>query len=69
MPDALEEFTRETIDRVLKEIPLEKRLEGLSPAQRLQGLALEDRLAGLCPEEYKALLRLLKDNGSAVKAE
>jgi len=51
MRDALEEFTRETIDRFLKELPLEKRLEGLSPEQRLQGLS---------PEERRAMLRLLQ---------
>jgi hypothetical protein len=50
MPDALEEFTRQTIDRILKEIPIKKRLEGLSP---------EERLKGLSPEEREELLRLL----------
>ena len=50
MPDALEELTRQTIDRILKEIPTKKRLEGLS---------LEQRLEGLSPEERKELLRLL----------
>jgi hypothetical protein len=61
MPDALEEFTRETIDRFLKEIPLQKRLEGLSP---------EDRLKGLSAEQREALLQLLlKGNGSPATPE
>jgi hypothetical protein len=42
MPDMLEEFTRETIDRLLKELPVEKRLEGLSPEERLEGLSDEE---------------------------
>jgi hypothetical protein len=51
MPDALEEFTRETIDRFLRELPLRKRLEGLTPEQIREGLS---------PEERQALLRLLQ---------
>ena len=59
MPDLLEEFTRETIDRLLETLPAEKRLQGLAPEERLQGLSLEERLRGLSPEERKELLRLL----------
>lgn len=59
MPDALEEFTRETIDRFLRELPLKKRLEGLSPEQRLEGLS---------PEERQALLRLLQGQQTPPKA-
>ena len=33
MPDMLEEFARETIDKLLKDLPIEKRLEGLTPEQ------------------------------------
>jgi hypothetical protein len=56
MPDALEEFTRETIEEILRELPIKKRLEGLT---------LEQRLEGLTPEERAALLRLLKSNGES----
>ena len=59
MPDALEEFTRETIDRFLRELPLEKRLEGLT---------LEQRLEGLSPEQRQALLRLLQAQETSPKA-
>src|SRR5262249_40503433 len=41
MPDALKEFAQQTIDRLLKELPVEKRLEGLTPQQRLEGLTAE----------------------------
>jgi hypothetical protein len=60
MPDMLEEFARETIDRLLKDLPVEKRLEGLpaeqlvlrlSPEQRVQGLSAEQRVQGLTPEQ------------------
>jgi hypothetical protein len=54
MSDVLAEFARETIDRMLKDIPLEKRLEGLAPEQRLEGLSPEQRLAGLAPEQRLA---------------
>ena len=50
MPTVLEEFARETIDKLLKELPTEKLkelpiekrfqlLETLSPEQRVQGLS------------------------------
>ncbi len=45
MPDMLEEFTRQSIAELLRELPVEKRLEGLTPEQRVQGLAAETLLA------------------------
>lgn len=51
MPDLLEEFTRETIDQILKELPDEKRLEGVSVEKRLEGLSAEKRLEGLSVEK------------------
>ena len=51
MPDALEEFTRQTIDKLLKELPPKKLLEALTPEQRLEGLTPEKRLEGLSPEK------------------
>jgi hypothetical protein len=41
MSDKLAEFARQTLE-MLKELPLEKRLEGLSPEERLAGLSPED---------------------------
>jgi len=46
MPDMLEEFARETIDRLLKEVPVEKRLQGLLLEQRLQGAVVRAASAG-----------------------
>jgi hypothetical protein len=74
MPDMLEEFTRETIDRVLRELPAKKRLEGVSVEdrlegvpvdKRLEGVSLEELLAALPPETREALARRLKANGSS----
>ncbi len=60
MPDALEEFTRETMERYFKELPLEKRLATLS---------LEERLHGLSVEERESLLRLLQAKQSPANPE
>jgi hypothetical protein len=50
MPDALEQFAQETIDELLREMPVEQRLKGLPPEERLKGLSAEERLKGLPPE-------------------
>jgi hypothetical protein len=41
-------------EKILEELPPEKRLLGLTPEQRLAGLAPEQRLAGLAPEQRLA---------------
>ncbi len=73
MPDALQEFARETIEQLLRELPAEqllkgvppkKRLEGLSADQRLEGLSLDDLLAALSPENRAALARRVRGDGS-----
>jgi hypothetical protein len=51
MPDMLEQFARETIDMLLKELPVEKRLAGLSPKERVEGLSPKERVEGLSPKE------------------
>ena len=58
MPDGLEllkQFARETTEKVLKETPLEKRLEGVSA---------DELLAALAPEVRAALAQRLKTEGS-----
>src|ERR1700722_4896549 len=69
MPTPLEEFARETIDQLLRElpadqilkaVPIEKRLEGLTPEQRVQGLSPEQRVQGLSREELLKLAEKLK---------
>jgi hypothetical protein len=60
MPDQLEIFARETIEKMLKKLSPEERLKGLPPEDRLKGLppeelrkhlSAEERLKGLPPEE------------------
>jgi hypothetical protein len=65
MPDALEELTRQTIDRILKEIPTKKRLEGLSLEQRLEGLSPEELWEGLSPEKREVIRRLLNSKNDS----
>jgi hypothetical protein len=65
MPDLLEEFTRETIAKILEKLPAKERLQGLSPEERLQGLSAEELLAALSPETREAIVRQLKQNGAA----
>src|SRR5829696_7082594 len=55
MPDALDEFTRQTIDELLKKFPAKKRIEGVP---------VEELAAALSPEDREALARLLKVNGT-----
>jgi hypothetical protein len=69
MPDMLEEFAREEVDRLLKELPVEKRLEGLTSEQRLEGMTTEQFLRGLSPETLRELQEKLKANGASVKPE
>jgi hypothetical protein len=76
MSNALHEFAREAIDELLKELPVEKRLEGLSADQilkavpiekRLEGLSPEQRVQGLSAEELFELAKKRKDNGASGK--
>jgi hypothetical protein len=60
MPNALEEFARETIDELLKELPIEKRLEGVPVEKLLERLTPEQRVQGLSAEELEKLLELAK---------
>ncbi len=55
MPDALEEFARETIEELLKNLPIEERLKGLSA---------DDLLRALSPETRAALALRLKEDDS-----
>jgi hypothetical protein len=73
MANRLDEFVRETIDELLKELSPKQRLEGLSPEQRLKGLSVEQRLEGLSPEELRAVAeaiqRRLRSNGLTAKPQ
>ncbi|HVS34157.1 MAG TPA: hypothetical protein VMS17_01165 [Gemmataceae bacterium] len=58
MPDPLQELARETIDELLKELPVKERIKGLS---------VDDLLAALSPETRAALAQRLRENGAAPK--
>lgn len=61
-PDLLDDFTLETVDEILTQLPAGVKLMGLSPAQRLEGLSADEVLAGLTPEIREALARRLQGN-------
>ena len=60
MPDMLEQFAEEAIERFLKKLPPEKRIEGLTT---------DDLLAALSPEARAALAQRLKDYDSLPNPE
>jgi hypothetical protein len=77
MPDLLEQFAQETIDALLKKLPAERRLKGLSPddliaalqrlspddlAAALKRFSLDELLAVLSPEMRAALAQRLKES-------
>jgi hypothetical protein len=73
MPDALELFAQETIEEILRDMPVSRRLKGLSPeavlkeipvGQLLKGLPPDELLSALSPEERAALARRLNPDGS-----
>jgi hypothetical protein len=65
MPDALEEFTRQTIAEILNKLPTEELLKRVPLQDRLQGVTADDLLAAMSPEMREALARRLKGNGPA----
>jgi hypothetical protein len=82
MADKLQEYFRRRLDEIVRELPLEKRFEGLSPEElrkrlstkeRLEGLSPEERLEGLSPDQLRATVeaaqRKLQPNGTSPKPE
>lgn len=69
MPDALEEFSRQVIDELLRDMPIQKRLEGVSTEKRLEGVSVDQLLAALSPQLRAALAERLKGTDSAAKPE
>jgi hypothetical protein len=75
MSKVLKDYARETIRELLKVVPAEERLEGISekemlarisPEKRLEGLSVEDVIKAFTPEQIEAmetLLRQRKTNG------
>ncbi len=60
MPEKLEEFVRQSIDDLLKSLPAEERLKGLSA---------EEIVRALPPETREALARQLRANGPSPKPQ
>jgi len=72
MPDLLEQLAHDTLERVLKELSVEKRLELLQEVpleKRLEGLTPEQRVQGLSPEELRALADKLQRDRAASHPE
>lgn len=63
MSDKLKEFARQTIDEMVKKLPPEERLKGLSADEVAQALQ------ALPPETLEALTRKLRANGSSPKQQ
>jgi hypothetical protein len=60
----MKEFVRETMDELLKKLPPEERLKGLSVDEMIRAIT-----PVLTPETREALSRHLKSNGSTPKPE
>ena len=78
MAENLQEFVRQSIDKLLESLPAEELRKRLSPEERLEGLPAEERLKGLSaeevvgalsPEVLEALARQLKANGPSAKPQ
>jgi len=54
-----EDLVVRDLREVVRRIPIEWRLEGITPKDRLKGLSPEERLHGLKPEDLKRLKQLL----------
>ena len=67
MADTLKEFARESLDKLLANLPPEKLRKYLSPKQRVEGLSAEELAQALTPEARAELLRQLQPNGSSPK--
>jgi len=64
MSDALQQFAKETIADLLRDLPIEERLKGVPPERllpHLGGLSADELLAGLSPELRAALTQRIKE--------
>ena len=59
MPDKLKEYVRESMAEILKTLP---------PEERLKGLSAEEVVRALPPDTLQALARLLKANGHSAES-
>ena len=54
-----EDLANRDVKKIMRNMPLEWRLEGLKPEERLKGLKSEERLEGLTPKDLIKLKQLL----------
>ena len=59
--EQLQQFAEETIEELLKELPVERILRGLPVEKFLKGLSPDKLLAAMSPQERAALAQRLKD--------
>jgi hypothetical protein len=78
MNQKLQEFVRESLADMMKELSPEERVKGLSAEQlrkalpveeRFKGLTADEMIRALTPEMREALARHFKVNGSSPKPE
>lgn len=68
MPDKLQEFVRQSIDKLLASLPPEELRKRLSAEERLKGLSADEVVQALSPETLEELARRFKANGSSPKS-
>ncbi len=54
LKENLDQFDKDLLTRLLEELPVEQRLQGLSPQERLRGMSPQERLRGISPQEFVA---------------
>ena len=63
MSEKLQEFVRESIDKLLESLPAEELRKRLSVEERVKGLSADEVVRALPPEVLEALARRFKANG------
>ncbi len=64
MPDTFEKLVDDAFNELLRTLPTEKRLEGLSAEERVKGLSTIELLAALTPEAQAELAQHFKATGA-----
>ena len=69
MGTPLEDFARETIDELLKELPAERILKAVPIDKRLEGVPIDELIKGLSPEMWRALREKIRETEASDKPE
>lgn len=67
--DTIQDFLTRTLEDVLNDLPVEKRLEGVPTRDRLEGVPMADLLAALTPEQRPELARQLGTTPSTLQEQ